>query len=439
MARRMVRLVPGMKTARYCSWISQPAPETGRGIIMKKLLAIVLTLVLSSTIAFNVNAIEITCSTLDGAYVYSAEDTPVYLGFFGTAGHPESIMNFSGQYGSSSGTYSVRNILGRYGSTSGQYSANNPLILEVDPPEIFKNGAYVSDLSTAGYLGSVSLAEIDSICSSFTSNSPPSIDSADLAITFFDAHNGVYTPDDTIPVTAKIENIGGKTSLSYRFTVYASKDENITLEDYGRYWELEALGVGEFHYYTFQSSLPAYLANGEYYIGAIVTVDDDSNYDNNSSYDSTPITISGSSSPAFKINSGLNDAWYNPATDGQGFYIAVLPDVGLVSLAWFTYDTTAPQVDVHANLGSANHRWLTALGPINGNQVVMDIEITSGGLFDTGSPIQRTSDGIITLTFDDCYSGTIDYDITSINQQGSVPIQRAANDNVALCEALSSD
>ena len=71
----------------------------------------------------------------------------------------------------------------------------------------------------------------------------------------------------------------------------------------------------------------------------------------------------------------------------------------------------------------------------------MSIDITSGGLFDTSTEIQHTepsgSDGTITLTFDDCSSGLVEYDITAIDQQGSVPIQRVTNDNIALCEALA--
>ena len=42
----------------------------------------------------------------------------------------------------------------------------------------------------------------------------------------------------------------------------------------------------------------------------------------------------------------------------------------------------------------------------------------------------------MTLTFTDCISGVVEYDIISINQQGTVPIQRVAGDNIALCEAL---
>lgn len=139
----------------------------------------------------------------------------------------------------------------------------------------------------------------------------------------------------------------------------------------------------------------------------------------------------------FVMNAGLNDAWYNRITDGQGFFITVFPDLGAVNLAWFTYDTELPAEDATANLGSPGHRWLTALGTYQGDTAVLEIEIASGGLFDTAvEDIQRTPDGTIILSFSDCGSGLVEYDIPSINQQGSVPIERVADDNIALCEAL---
>ena len=140
--------------------------------------------------------------------------------------------------------------------------------------------------------------------------------------------------------------------------------------------------------------------------------------------------------PGFKINAGLNDAWYNPATDGQGFFITVFPELGVLNLAWFTYDTGLPPVDAQSNLGDPGHRWLTAIGPIDGNRAVLDVSIASGGLFDTSTIINRVDDGTITLTFESCSSGTVDYNIPSIGRTGSVPIQRVASDNAVLCEAL---
>jgi len=108
----------------------------------------------------------------------------------------------------------------------------------------------------------------------------------------------------------------------------------------------------------------------------------------------------------------------------------------------FTYDTELPAEDATANLSDPGHRWLTAVGPIDGNQAIMEIEMTSGGIFDAASIIERTdppgSDGTIILTFEICKSGTIEYDIPSIDRRGLIPITRVANDNIVICEALST-
>jgi hypothetical protein len=141
----------------------------------------------------------------------------------------------------------------------------------------------------------------------------------------------------------------------------------------------------------------------------------------------------------FKINAGLNDAWFDPVTDGQGFFITVFPDLEVVVLAWFTYDTELPPDGAPVNLGDAGHRWLLAVGTFVDNVAMLDIEIASGGLFDTPTEIERVTDGSIILSFEDCTKGTVEYDITSINQKGIVPIQRVAKDNIVLCEALKAE
>ncbi len=73
----------------------------------------------------------------------------------------------------------------------------------------------------------------------------------------------------------------------------------------------------------------------------------------------------------------------------------------------------------------------------------MNIVVTSDGHFDTATDVQRTDppglDGPFIVTFDGCNSGTVEYDIPSIDRQGTVPIQRVANDNIVLCEALKVD
>ena len=149
--------------------------------------------------------------------------------------------------------------------------------------------------------------------------------------------------------------------------------------------------------------------------------------------------MSDGDSSGFNINPGLNDAWYNLETDGQGFFINVFPDTGILFLSWFTYDTERPDDSVSANLGDPGHRWLTAQGAFAGNEAVLDITITSGGIFDSGTPVpDKTQDGTMVVTFTGCNQGTVSYDIPSIGRQGVVPIQRVVPDNVALCEQLNA-
>jgi hypothetical protein len=140
----------------------------------------------------------------------------------------------------------------------------------------------------------------------------------------------------------------------------------------------------------------------------------------------------------FVMNAGLNDAWYFPGTDGQGFFLTVLPEQKMVFMGWFTYETEPPGEACQARLGDPAHRWITAQGSFAGGQAQLEIDITHGGVFDMGDPLpMHQAAGSILLQFDDCMSGSVYYDIPSIGRSGLVPIRRIANDNVALCEQLS--
>jgi len=141
----------------------------------------------------------------------------------------------------------------------------------------------------------------------------------------------------------------------------------------------------------------------------------------------------------FQINAGLNDAWTNPETPGQGFFITVFPGIGKIFLAWFTYDTERPPQDVTSLLGDPGQRWLTAFGAYADNRAVLDIEVTQGGIFDASNPVPTQGlDGTIILEFSDCNSGTVSYDIPSVDRQGVIRMERIALDNVPLCESLEA-
>jgi peptidyl-prolyl cis-trans isomerase A (cyclophilin A) len=140
----------------------------------------------------------------------------------------------------------------------------------------------------------------------------------------------------------------------------------------------------------------------------------------------------------FSINPGLNDAWFNQDTNGQGFFIVVYPDVKTMFLSWFTFEVERPDESVPANLGEAGHRWITAQGSYSGNQAELDVYISRGGVFDQGTPVpEATPDGTMTVEFDNCSEGSVSFDIPSINQQGVIQIKRVADDNISFCEELA--
>jgi hypothetical protein len=143
----------------------------------------------------------------------------------------------------------------------------------------------------------------------------------------------------------------------------------------------------------------------------------------------------------FRINAGLNDAWFNPATNGQGFLISVFPEIRQMFLAWFTYDVQRPPEDVTAMLGEPGHRWLTAQGPYEGDTANLTVYVTEGGVFDAAEPeaiTDLTGDGSMTIEFADCSEGLVTYQITSLDISGEIPIQRIVPDNLPLCESLGA-
>jgi hypothetical protein len=138
---------------------------------------------------------------------------------------------------------------------------------------------------------------------------------------------------------------------------------------------------------------------------------------------------------AFAINGGLTDTWFNPATDGQGFFISVFPAESRIVLAWFTYDTELPGDNVTAHLGDPGQRWLTAQGSYAGNEVELQVYSSGGGLFDQNPPAPvHEALGSILLQFYDCNSGSLTYELPSIGRSGVIPIERLAPDNVTQCE-----
>ena len=150
------------------------------------------------------------------------------------------------------------------------------------------------------------------------------------------------------------------------------------------------------------------------------------------------LTVRAPQADPIVINSGMTDAWFDTATDGQGMLVMVWEDIKFIFLAWFTFDTERPPEDVMAILGEPGHRWLTASGPFEGDTATLDVFLTSGGIFDAGQPPAITDPvpiGTITIKWTSCNSGILTYDIPSLGLMGDIPIERIVLENVALCEA----
>jgi len=141
---------------------------------------------------------------------------------------------------------------------------------------------------------------------------------------------------------------------------------------------------------------------------------------------------------AVLVNAAFNDAWFEPSTAGQGFFVNAFPLIGKVFMGWFTFDLQAPDPGVSAVFGGAGQRWLTALGDLRQNRAELAIELTSGGVLGAAEPSPVQSGfGRVILQFDSCSSGTVSFEIPAIDAWLQViPIQRVSEDNVALCEAL---
>lgn len=260
----------------------------------------------------------------------------------------------------------------------------------------------------------------------------------ELALTEVSVASGSYPRGSLISIVAEVENLGNAASGAYSIKHYASNDSNITAQDTLLGTQNRAsLAAGEDSNGSFIATLPANLAPGTYFIGSIINFTD-ANSANNINADNEAITVTQAGS--FKINAGMNDAWYNPATDGQGFFVTVFPNIQRMFLGWFTYDVELPAQGVTATIGGPGQRWITAFGEISGDTATLDVDLVVGGVFDSELPEpSHAPDGTITIKFNnDCITAQLTYNITAANVSGVIPMQRIAGDNIALCHALQT-
>lgn len=144
-------------------------------------------------------------------------------------------------------------------------------------------------------------------------------------------------------------------------------------------------------------------------------------------------------SDTFQINPGLSGAWYNPATNGQGIYIEVLPATGQVIMAWFTFDTEFPDDLTPSEIGYAGNRWLVAIGDFDENEFNGTVYQTSNGKFDDPAAVSNTAVGTVSLSFNSCLELVMNYSLYEGSLNGMNNLQRISDANVELCEHLASE
>lgn len=102
-----------------------------------------------------------TCDDFAGAMVYSQEDEPKYLGFFGSDLASASINNQYGSYGSSYSSTSMRNQYSQYGSPYSTFSATNDFG-GPKAPVVVKDGKVIATITTNQFIqNGISLGAID--------------------------------------------------------------------------------------------------------------------------------------------------------------------------------------------------------------------------------------------------------------------------------------
>lgn len=137
------------------------------------------------------------------------------------------------------------------------------------------------------------------------------------------------------------------------------------------------------------------------------------------------------------INPTLSGSWFNPETPGQGFFLDVPGEDNQVFLGWFTFDTERPEPENQTSLGDSGHRWLTAFGHFVGAEAVMDVTVTSGGIFNETLPEPvGLPGGQLILRFEDCQTGEITFDLGEAGLTGTIPIKRTSAEAARPCETL---
>ena len=140
--------------------------------------------------------------------------------------------------------------------------------------------------------------------------------------------------------------------------------------------------------------------------------------------------FSGNTTQAVAIKAGMDGAWFDPDTSGQGYFIDAHPDPeggNFIFVSWFTYGIST----------ASGQRWLTAQGGFEGSSAEIDVFETTGGSFDDPEPADTTKVGTMNLDFTDCSNAQMTYSLPADPAEGDITITRVIPGSQALCEELT--
>jgi hypothetical protein len=159
----------------------------------------------------------------------------------------------------------------------------------------------------------------------------------DLKLDDIDATDGIYLPGDMIPIDITIENIGSEDSPGFTVTYYASEGTIITPSDFELGSSMHvAIEHGEFIMHSFEGVFPDDIPDDDYYIGAIIEVDDPDN-ENNLGFDQGTVLIDANPDAELVLNEV--DALGSTFAQGTSFTIdTIVENIGTAASGPFPID-----------------------------------------------------------------------------------------------------
>ncbi len=98
----------------------------------------------------------------------------------------------------------------------------------------------------------------------------------------------------------------------------------------------------------------------------------------------------------FTLTHHLSGSWYNPAWNGQGFFLDVAPAIDVFFAGWYAW-TSVP----------GEYVWLTAQGTMHGDTAHVPLYQTTGGVLLDPRPVTTRIVGTASFRFTSCTQGLV--------------------------------